>query len=59
MTNLASHTLCTKKMAEGSGDCAYNILFHSPCIEGEAYFMCTAYETIVNMWLNLWLIDST
>ena len=29
-----------------------------PCIDVEAYFMCTAYETIVNMRLNLWLIKS-
>ena len=47
-----------KKNAEGSGDCAYNVLFHSPSIDGEAYFVCTAYETIVNMRLNLRLINS-
>ena len=54
-----SHTLrAQKKNAEGSGDCAYNISFHSSCIDGEAYFVCTAYETIVNMRLNLRLINS-
>ena len=30
-----------------------------PSIDGEAYFVCTAYGTIVNMWLNLQLIDNT
>ena len=28
---------------------AYSVSFHSPCIAGEAYFVCTAYETVVNM----------
>ena len=36
-----------KKKAEGSGDCAYNDSFHSPAIDGEAYFVCTAYEALI------------
>ena len=46
-SSLASHTLRAKKRAEGSGDCAYNDSFHSPAIDGEAYFVCTAYETLI------------
>ena len=45
--SLASHTLLAKIKAEGSGDRAYNVSFHSPCIGGEAYFMCTCY-----MWMS-------
>ena len=36
-----------KNKAEGSGDRAYNVSFHSPCIGGETYFMCTCY-----MWMS-------
>ena len=46
-TSLASHTLLAKNKAEGSGDRAYNVSFHSPCIGGETYFMCTCY-----MWMS-------
>ena len=42
--SLASHTLLAKNKAEGSGDRAYNVSFHSPCIGGETYFMCTCYK---------------
>ena len=45
--SLASHTLLAKNKAEGSGDRAYNVSFHSPCIGGETYFMCTCY-----MWMS-------
>ena len=47
MSSLASHTLLAKNKAEGSGDRAYNVSFHSPCIGGETYFMCTCY-----MWMS-------
>ena len=40
-SSLASHTLLAKNKAEGSGDRACNVSFHSPCIGGETYFMCT------------------
>ena len=44
-SSLASHTLRAKeKKEEGSGDCAYNVSFHSPSIDGGPYFVCTAYE---------------
>ena len=39
----ASHTLLAKNKAEGSGDRAYNVSFHSPCIGGETYLMCTCF----------------
>ena len=42
-----SHTLLAKNKAEGSGDRACNVSFHSPCIGGETYFMCTYY-----MWMS-------
>ena len=45
--SLASHTLLAKNKAEGSGDRAYNVSFHSPYIGGETYFMCTCY-----MWMS-------
>ena len=45
--SLASHTLLAKNKAEGSGDRAYNVSFHSPCIGGETYLMCTCY-----MWMS-------
>ena len=47
--SLTSHTLHAKKKG---GRVWYNASFHSPCIDGEAYFVCTAYDTIVNMRLN-------
>ena len=56
LVSQATHPSRAKKNAEGSGGCAYNV--HSPSIDGEAYFVCTAYETIVNMRLNLRLINS-
>ena len=43
LPSLASHTLLAKNKAEGSGDRAYNVSFHSPCIGGETYLMCTCF----------------
>ena len=52
--SLASHTLLAKNKAEGSGDRAYNVSFHSPCIGGETYFMCTCY-----MWMSQVVVRGT